>query len=94
MSEAAVEANAEVRSRSIKTRRGKVVSSKMEKTVIVQVERRVRHRRYKKYITVRERYAAHDLVGCVEGDLVVIRETRPMSKSKRWRVARKIGHQD
>lgn len=80
--------------RGVKTRRGKVVSAKMQKTVIVQVERRVRHARYNKFITIRERYAAHDAMGCVDGDIVVIRETRPMSKNKRWRVARKLGHQE
>jgi len=80
--------------RTIKERRGKIVSAKMEKTVVVQVERRIRHRRYKKYVTVRERYAAHDNLGCVEGDIVLIKETRPMSKTKRWRVSRKLGHQE
>ncbi len=80
--------------RGVKTRRGKVVSAKMQKTVIVQVERRVRHARYNKFITVRERYTAHDAMGCEDGDIVVIRETRPMSKNKRWRVARKLGHQE
>jgi small subunit ribosomal protein S17 len=82
------------RSRSIKVRRGRVVSAKMQQTVVVLVERRVKHRRYKKFVTVRERYAAHDGLGCTEGDIVLIRETRPMSKTKRWRVARKLGHQE
>jgi small subunit ribosomal protein S17 len=80
--------------RAIKERRGKIVSAKMEKTVIVEVERRIRHRRYKKYVKVRERYAAHDNLGCAEGDIVLIKETRPMSKTKRWRVSRKLGHQE
>jgi small subunit ribosomal protein S17 len=80
--------------RTTKERRGKIVSAKMQSTVIVAVERRIRHRRYKKFVTVRERYAAHDTLGCVEGDIVLIRETRPMSKTKRWRVARKLGHQE
>lgn len=80
--------------RTIKQRRGKIVSAKMEKTVIVEVERRIRHSRYNKYVKVRERYAAHDNLGCVEGDVVLIKETRPMSKTKRWRVSRKLGHQE
>ncbi len=80
--------------RTVKERRGKVVSAKMTNTVVVQVERRVRHRRYHKYVTIRDRYAAHDTMGCVEGDIVLIKETRPVSKTKRWRVARKLGHQD
>ncbi|MGF1509655.1 MAG: 30S ribosomal protein S17 [Myxococcota bacterium] len=85
---------ATVRWRTIKERRGKVVSAKMAKTVVVMVERRIKHRRYKKFVTIRERYAAHDLLGCTEGDIVLIRETRPLSKTKRWRVARKLGHQE
>ncbi|MCB9645289.1 MAG: 30S ribosomal protein S17 [Deltaproteobacteria bacterium] len=76
--------------RHTKERRGVVVSAKMNKTVIVAVERRIRHRKYKKYITVRKRYAAHDTIGVQEGDVVLIRETRPMSKTKRWRVSRKL----
>lgn len=76
--------------RHTKERRGLVVSAKTDKTVIVSVERRIRHRRYKKYVTVRKRYAAHDTIGVQEGDLVLIRETRPLSKTKRWRVSRKL----
>jgi small subunit ribosomal protein S17 len=76
--------------RQTKERRGVVVSAKMNKTVIVAVERRIRHRKYKKYVMVRKRYAAHDSIGVQEGDVVLIRETRPMSKTKRWRVARKL----
>ncbi len=77
--------------RNTKERIGTVVSAKSEKTVIVSVERRIKHRKYKKYVTRRDRYAAHDLVGCQEGDRVLIKETRPLSKTKRWRVARKLG---
>lgn len=95
----APEANADVgtaegKKKSIKHRRGKVVSAKMQGTVIVMVERKVKHRRYKKYVSVRQRYAVDDKMSCTEGDLVIIRETRPLSKTKRWEVARKIGHQD
>lgn len=83
-------AAADERRRS-KTRRGVVVSAKSEKTVIVRVDRRVKHPRYKKYITRRKRYAAHDLIGCAEGDRVLIVETAPISKTKCWRVAEKLG---
>lgn len=85
------EAAAETKAgRQAKERRGVVVSAKMNKTVIVSVERRIRHRKYKKYVTVRKRYAAHDTVGVTEGDFVLIRETSPISKTKRWRVSRKL----
>jgi small subunit ribosomal protein S17 len=76
--------------RHTKERRGVVVSTKMNHTVIVSVERRIRHKKYKKYVTVRKRYAAHDQLGVAEGDIVLIRETRPLSKTKRWRVSRKL----
>lgn len=79
-------------SKSIKHRRGTVVSAKMQGTIIVLVERRVKHRRYKKYVNVRQRYAVDDKLSCSEGDIVVIRETRPLSKTKRWEVARKVTH--
>lgn len=76
--------------RNIKERQGVVVSAKMEKTVVVAVNRRIKHRKYKKYINVRKKYAAHDLIGCQEGDIVRIQETRPFSKRKRWRVMAKL----
>jgi len=67
---------------------GKVVSNKMDKTVVVEVERRIKHAIYKKYFSRRTRYKAHDEQNeCNVGDTVVLRETRPMSKEKRWRVA-------
>jgi small subunit ribosomal protein S17 len=57
----------------------------MEQTVVVQVERRKRHRLYGKVITVRKKYKAHDAENeCQIGDLVRIIESRPMSKYKRW----------
>jgi small subunit ribosomal protein S17 len=68
-------------------RRGVVVSNKMEKTVVVEVTRRVLHPKYKKYIKRRKRYKAHDASNdCNIGDLVLLEETRPLSKDKRWRV--------
>jgi small subunit ribosomal protein S17 len=64
-----------------------VVSDKMQKTVIVTVERRVMHPVYKKFIRRSKRYAAHDEENrCKVGDNVSIRECRPLSKRKRWEV--------
>ena len=66
---------------------GTVVSDKNAKTVIVSVERRVMHPVYKKFIKRTKRYAAHDEANaCKAGDVVYIRECRPISKSKRWEV--------
>lgn len=70
-----------------KTRVGRVVSTKMAKTVVVTVERQRTHRLYKKAMRRLTRFKAHDENGvCAEGDLVRIQETRPLSKDKRWRV--------
>jgi small subunit ribosomal protein S17 len=70
-----------------KTRVGSVVSNKMDKSVVVQVERRVRHKFYGKFIRRRSRYMADDPGNiCNIGDRVVIEECRPLSKRKRWRV--------
>ena len=71
-----------------KSRVGVVVSNKMQKTVVVRVERRVADRKYGKIIRRAERYKAHDeREASKAGDQVRIVETRPMSKDKRWRVA-------
>ena len=70
-----------------KVRLGRVVSDKMDKTVIVQVIHRKSHPLYKKVIQHRVRFKAHDEGNeCKLGDLVRIMETRPISKDKRWRV--------
>ncbi len=70
-----------------KERIGVVVSDKMDKTVVVLVERRVRHPLYKKEIKKRKKFYAHDENNqCKVGDVVKIMETRPLSKLKRWRV--------
>ena len=70
-----------------KTRQGVVLKNKMDKTVVVEVTRRFRHAKYGKYIQRRVRYHAHDADNaCNVGDVVVLSETRPMSKTKRWRV--------
>ena len=64
---------------------GVVVSDKMQKTVVVEVERLVMHPLYHKYLRRRSRFMAHDEKGeCRAGDRVSIRETRPMSRHKRW----------
>jgi small subunit ribosomal protein S17 len=66
---------------------GLVVSDKADKTIIVRVDRRVMEPLYKKYITRSKRYAAHDEQNrCKIGDVVRIRECRPISKRKRWEV--------
>jgi small subunit ribosomal protein S17 len=71
-----------------KTRRGVVVSDKMDKTVVVVVEDRVRHPLYGKIMKRTARYTAHDeREEAGVGDLVLLMETRPLSKTKRWRVA-------
>jgi small subunit ribosomal protein S17 len=67
---------------------GTVVSDKMDKTAVVQVERLVKHSLYKKYIRRRNKFAAHDKDNsCTIGDKVLITESRPISKHKRWRVS-------
>ncbi len=71
-----------------KTRIGRVVSNKMDKTVVVVVEATKHHPLYRKTIRKAVRYKAHDVKNeCGEGDVVRIVETRPLSKDKRWRVA-------
>ena len=77
----------ETRTTSRKTRVGKVVSDKMDKTVVVIVEDRVAHKTYKKIIGRTYRLKAHDENNeCGVGDIVRVMETRPLSKDKRWRV--------
>jgi small subunit ribosomal protein S17 len=71
-----------------KTKVGTVVSDKMHKTVVVEVQRRGRHAFYEKIIRHTRRFKAHDEAGEAHvGDKVLIAETRPLSKDKRWRVA-------
>lgn len=67
---------------------GTVSSSKMEKTVTVLVERKVKHPLYGKYVVKSKKYHAHDELGCNEGDKVEIAESRPMSKTKSWVVTK------
>ena len=64
---------------------GKVVSNKMDKTVVVEVRRKVKHKRYHKYINKTTKFKAHDGNNkCNIGDLVSIIESRPLSKEKKW----------
>jgi len=70
-----------------KSRRGYVTSDKMDKTIVVEVEDRVKHALYGKIIRRTSKVKAHDELGTAGvGDLVVISETRPLSASKRWRL--------
>ena len=77
--------------RRAKERDGVVIAASTKATVTVEVTRRVQHAQYGKYQTRRKTYAVHDLIGCKVGDQVRIRETRPLSKTKRWRVVEKLG---
>ncbi len=70
-----------------KTRTGKVISDKMDKTIVVAVETRVRHPLYKKIVKRTYKLKAHDENNeCNIGDTVKVMETRPLSKDKRWRL--------
>ena len=71
-----------------RTASGTVVSSKMDKTITVLVERRIKHPLYGKYIKRSKKIHAHDADNqCQEGDKVTIEETRPISKSKAWKLS-------
>ena len=70
-----------------KTMTGVVVSNKMDKTVVVKVERRFSHPVFKKIVKTTKKYKVHDETNeCLEGDFIRIQETRPLSKEKRWRL--------
>jgi small subunit ribosomal protein S17 len=70
---------------------GTVISTKMQKTVVITVERKLRHRVYKKVITRHQKMKAHnEMEGINEGDVVVISETRPISKEKHFVVIKKL----
>ena len=80
---------------SSKIRVGEVVSDKMDKTVVVKIQRRISHPLYGKIITKSERVKAHDEKNeCRLGDTVKIQETRPLSKEKRWRVVEIIKREE
>jgi len=65
---------------------GVITSDKMQKTVVVRVDRLVRHMKYRRYVRRTSKFMAHDELGATVGDKVRIVETRPMSARKRWRV--------
>ena len=72
---------------------GTVTSTKMDKTAVITVIRRVRDRRFHKFVTRRVKYKAHDEKNAAKvGDVVEIIEARPMSRSKRWRILRTLSH--
>nr|BDA98895.1 ribosomal protein S17 [Chroomonas debatzensis] len=71
----------------IKERFGTVVSDKMDKTVVVSIENKITHKKYGKIISRTKRYKVHDETNtCTLGDSVIIVETRPLSKTKRWAI--------
>ena len=73
---------------AVKERVGVVVRVKMDKTVVVAVENRSPHPKYKKIVVKTKKFKAHDQENqCKEGDRVRIRETRPLSRTKRWAIA-------
>ena len=70
-----------------KTMTGVVVSNKMDKTVVIKVERRFAHPVFKKVVKTTKKYKVHDEKNeCLEGDYIRIQETRPLSKEKHWRL--------
>ena len=76
-----------------KERTGEVVANKMQKTIVVRVERRVPHPKFKKIVRVHNKFYAHDEKSEAKlGDRVLIRETRPLSKLKRWELVSIIKH--
>ena len=69
---------------------GKVIATKMAKTAVVEVERYRVHPIYKKRMKVKKKYHVHDELGVKEGDKVIFGETRPISKTKKWRIVEKV----
>lgn len=74
----------------MKTFIGRVVSTKMDQTAVVAVETKKIHPLYKKGVKKTKKYPAHDELGVKEGDLVKIVETRPISKTKKWKIVEKV----
>jgi small subunit ribosomal protein S17 len=76
-----------------KQRVGVVVSDRMDKTIVVRVDRHVRHPLYEKVVRMTKKFAVHDEEGQAKvGDRVRIMETRPLSKTKRWRLVKILSH--
>lgn len=73
---------------------GIVISDKMDKTIVIELKQRIKHPIFKKYYTIRKKYKAHDEKNeCQIGDRVMIRESRALSKQKRWVVAEILAKQ-
>lgn len=71
---------------------GKVISKKMQKTIVVAVERKIKHQQYGKYVTKTTKLFAHDEDDkCNEGDMVTIKQCRPISKKKHWQLVQILG---
>jgi small subunit ribosomal protein S17 len=93
MSDTATATPDQVKATVRKTRVGKVVSDKMNKTIVVEVERRVPHPQFKKIIRRTSKFYAHDEQEVAKiGDRVLISETRPLSKLKRWNLEEVLKH--
>lgn len=74
--------------------KGTIISNKMRKTVVVRIDRLIKHPKYQKYYRISKKFKAHDEKGEYQiGDVVVIEETRPISKEKRWRIVELIKRQ-
>lgn len=81
----------DIKKKSIRQLVGRVVSAKMQKTVVVAVDKLKLHEKYRKQYKVTKKYKAHDEKGeYKDGDRVIIQETKPMSKDKRWIVTGKV----
>lgn len=82
-----IENNETEQNKSQRTATGRVISDKMNKTVVVQIERKVKHPLYGKYVRRFSKMYAHDEENaCRKGDLVLIEQSRPLSKTKRWKL--------
>lgn len=93
MSEATATPAAETKTAIRKSRVGEVVSTKMQKTIVVQTVTRVPHAKFGKIIKQRRKFYAHDEEGkAQQGDTVRIEETRPLSKLKRWKLVEILKH--
>ncbi|OGM21246.1 30S ribosomal protein S17 [Candidatus Woesebacteria bacterium RIFCSPHIGHO2_01_FULL_38_9b] len=77
----------------MKIYKGKVVSTKMQKTANIMVERVIAHPVYKKRIVRSKKYHVHDIIGVKEGQVVRFVESKPYSKTKRWRITEVVGEQ-
>ena len=74
-----------MQTKDIRTLTGRIVSDKMDKTVVVEVRTKVQHPKYRKYISRKKTFAAHDEDNaCQPNDEVIIQESRPLSRTKRW----------